>query len=73
MSENIKEKEPETSFSNQSPEEAFELKSETIPSFDFGGQSNKASESVNQAAILSRMKESAARLRHRLYRGRGIL
>jgi hypothetical protein len=72
MSENIKEEESKPALPNQ-PQEAPEMKSEMTPAFALGEQLNKVSDRLEGKAALSRIKESAARLRVRLYRGRGII
>ena len=73
MSENMKESEPKSSFLYQS-QEASELKLETAAASDFGRQfDGNATGAFVSRISLPQVKESAARIRSRLCKGRGIL
>ncbi len=71
MSESVTEKETTPSFSQQS-QETQEFKWQMTPLIDFNGQSDEALKRIAAEASLSRMKESASRLRSRLSSGRRI-
>jgi hypothetical protein len=71
MSENIEKSESKLSFLFES-QEAPELKFETAGASGFSKQSDNNSESLADRLSLPQFKESAARVRLRLCRGRGI-
>jgi hypothetical protein len=71
MPETLKDKEFKSSFLAQS-KPVSEIKSEMDSTFDIAGGLGKVSRMLDGSTTLPQMKKSAARIRLRLCKGRGI-